>query len=183
LRGAGDRGAGRYQYIDVEREQFGDKCRDTLRVSVGVALFEHNVASDDISTVGQTLAQSHTITVGRASADPDIAYPWYYWLLRAGRERPSRDATDKTDKFPPPHSHPQGSGQETVAAKLAIWKRLKSDPKSEMGLVSTRMPILQDSKPPLHRNFAPRAPMSGLFISNRQAKCSAVRPPVDVATK
>src|SRR6476660_6653376 len=35
----------------IQSEQFGDERRDSLRISFGVTLFDHQVASDDISPI------------------------------------------------------------------------------------------------------------------------------------
>jgi hypothetical protein len=52
LRSTRDQGSGGDQNVHVESEQFSNESRDMVGVSVGVAFFERQVASDNPSSVG-----------------------------------------------------------------------------------------------------------------------------------
>src|ERR1700730_2109517 len=69
LRGKCDLGARSDQYIDAERENLGDQLRDPLRFSLRVAFLEQQVASDNVSPVGQTLTPSPDTPVRPAGTD------------------------------------------------------------------------------------------------------------------
>jgi hypothetical protein len=51
LRGTRDQGSRRDQNVQVESEQFSNKSGDTVSVTLGVAFFERQVASDNPSSV------------------------------------------------------------------------------------------------------------------------------------
>jgi hypothetical protein len=65
-----------------------DKHWDSVRVSFGVTLFDHQVTANDISPIRQTLTQSGDTHFGARRAAPDVTDARYRALLRARGERP-----------------------------------------------------------------------------------------------
>ncbi|KYK47288.1 hypothetical protein A1D31_31475 [Bradyrhizobium liaoningense] len=96
-----------HENIDVKSEQFSDQRRNALRLSVGVAFFEQQVAPHDISQVRKSLTESGLVVyISPANAAPDVADPWHHWLLRVACERQGgyHRSAEKRDKIAAFHS-------------------------------------------------------------------------------
>lgn len=135
LRGKCDRCARSDQDIDVEREKLGDQLRDPLRFSLRVAFLEHQVASDNVSLVGQTLTQSRDTPVGAAGTDPDVA-DIACCCARAASGRPAAVPPRSMMKSRRLIASPVAQGKTSYQVKLARWKGTPDPPDVRKGAKS-----------------------------------------------
>jgi hypothetical protein len=93
--------------INLERNQFGRKSGEPLELPLGISVFNHDVATLDVTEVTQSLAegvlQARAGQVGR-----QVAYSSDLGRLLGvrGDRPPNRRAGEKCDELPPPHAKP-----------------------------------------------------------------------------
>jgi hypothetical protein len=121
LRSARSRGAGSQQHINFLREQFGYESRHLRCIAVGVALFAHKVATENVSTVYQTPAQScEEVKLIPRSAHPDATD--FLRVSRLLRERDPRQCchggSETGDKLASLHANAPQPDDRTLPLEL-----------------------------------------------------------------
>ncbi len=99
-----------YEDIDLERNQFGRKRGEALRLPLGISVFDHDMAALDVTEVTQPLEEG-LVPVGASSpVERQVAYSGNLGrLLRVRGERRGEEAAGQgADKHAPVHpwSHP-----------------------------------------------------------------------------
>jgi len=99
--GEGSSGAsGRHDHIDLHRDEFGSESGEPLGFSLGIPIFDHDVASLDVTEIPQALKEGLSVPrvagrqVGREVADSSNLHR----LLRRTGERANEHSDSEADR-------------------------------------------------------------------------------------
>ena len=115
--------------IHLERNQFGRKGRERLELSLGIAVFDHDVTALDVTEVTQSLTESfERALVGKIARK--VAYSGNLGRLlgvRGERPRHSRSSDHQSHKITAPHVGRPGFRDGMLAVETSALIGRKSD--------------------------------------------------------
>jgi hypothetical protein len=100
--------------INLERNQFGRMGGEPLELPLGISIFNHDVATLDVTEATQSLAEGLN-QGGTGQVDRQVAYSSDFGRLLGARgdRPPNRRATNKRGELPPPHATPPPRSEAT----------------------------------------------------------------------
>jgi hypothetical protein len=105
LGGEGVESASDYDDINLERNQFGRKSGEPLKLPLGISVFDHDVAALDVTEVAQSLTEGlgQVGTTGQAARQEAYSSDRGRLLPLGGERRGEEAERDAGDERPPVH--------------------------------------------------------------------------------
>src|SRR6185295_14449951 len=133
LGGEGDDGVSSFGHDDInlERNQFGRESREPLDLPFGIPVFDHEVATLDVTEVTQSLTEGLAQVGASGQVGRQVAYASHLGrLLGLGSERRGEEAQseDSDDGNPSDHHAATAVCWLTIAAILRKRKNVRSSP-------------------------------------------------------
>ena len=99
--------------INLERNQFGRKSGEPVELPLGISVFNHEVATLDVTEVTQSLTEGLARLGTRGQVLPQPAYSSDLGRLLGvrGDRPPNRRAAEEADELSPSHLPPQAEGR------------------------------------------------------------------------
>src|SRR6202008_4083013 len=91
-----------HEHIDLERNQFGRKRGEALRLPLGISVFDHDMAALDAAEVTQPLEEGLVPVGPSGPVERQVAYPGNLarWLRVRGERRGEEAAGHAVDEAP-----------------------------------------------------------------------------------
>jgi hypothetical protein len=133
LGGQGGECAWGHDDINLERNQFGRESGEPLGLPLGISVFDHEVATLDVTEVTQSLEEGLAQVGGSGPVEPQVAYSSDLGrLLGLGRNRAEEPTEEKGDAEGGPQPYHLDSGPSNLFPRCfrigptSLWSRPRS---------------------------------------------------------